>query len=75
MTPDSPGRSIAKSLSWRVIATFVTATVAYAVTRELEFAAAVGAIDTLIKLLAYYGHERLWNRVRLGRARPSEYNL
>ena len=75
MTPDSPGRSIAKALSWRVIATLVTATVAYAVTREIELAAAIGAVDTLIKLLAYYGHERLWNRICLGRDRPPETNV
>ena len=68
-------RSVIKALSWRMVATGVTATVAFWVTGELRFAAAIGILDTLIKLGAYYGHERLWNRIHIGRARPREYHI
>ena len=64
---DSRVRSILKALSWRITALIVTSIVVWVITGSLEFAAAVGAADTLIKLGLYYVHERLWNRSRFGR--------
>ena len=63
---DSHRRSIAKSLSWRFIATFITAAVAYIVTAEWTFAVEIGLLDTTVKLGAYYLHERAWIRIRFG---------
>jgi uncharacterized membrane protein len=73
MSGDSIFRSIVKALSWRVVATAITTGVALVVTHELVFAAAIGIADTTIKLGAYFAHERLWNRLSLGRAKPPEY--
>ena len=68
---DSTPRSIVKALSWRVIATLITALLAYLVTGNLEIAAKIGALDVVIKLAAYFLHERLWNRISYGkRAEP-----
>ncbi len=63
-------RSIAKTLSWRVLATAITTAVVYLATGRLEFAVALGAADTAVKLLVYFAHERLWNRIPFGRAQP-----
>ena len=71
MTSDTVRRSMLKALSWRVIATFVTMAVAHAVTKQLRFAATVGVADAIIKLGAYYAHERLWNRARPAQAEPT----
>ena len=60
-------RSIIKALSWRLMATIITAVIVYHMTGELEFAAKVGLADTSLKFLAYFGHERLWNRITFGR--------
>ena len=60
-------RSIAKSISWRVFAAIITTTVVYIMTGKSEFAAKVGAIDTVVKLLIYFLHERAWNRINYGR--------
>jgi uncharacterized membrane protein len=68
-------RSIAKALSWRVLATVITATLAFVITNELEIAAKIGLADTIIKLGVYIGHERLWNRVPYGRQRQPEYHI
>ena len=65
-------RSITKALSWRFIATLITCSVAWFVTRKFTFAMEIGVIDTLIKLGAYYSHERAWNRVRLGKPKQPE---
>lgn len=60
-------RSIAKAVSWRVIATVITTVLALALTGRWEFAAAIGLADTSLKFFVYFAHERLWNRVKFGR--------
>ena len=64
---DSHKRSIAKTISWRTIATVITALVAFAFTGEIALSLSIGFSDTLIKLLAYYLHERAWNKINFGR--------
>lgn len=69
-------RSIAKALSWRVVATIITTGLVYGLTGEGEFAATVGLADTFIKFAVYFGHERLWNRIAYGRQKPEpEYSI
>ena len=72
---DSKSRSIVKALSWRFIATVITFTVAYFLTGELKVAAEIGLADTIIKLSAYYFHERSWNKIPLGRLAEPEYEI
>ncbi len=54
--------SLFKALSWRVIATVVTVSIAYAWSHDVTVAASIGAADSAIKILAYYLHERAWLR-------------
>lgn len=54
--------SLLKALSWRVIAITVTTSVAYLWSGDVTVAASIGAIDSLIKIFAYYLHERAWIR-------------
>ena len=72
---ESHRRSIAKALSWRAGGTIVTALVAFAVTREIRLAATIGALDTVLKVGAYYVHERLWNRISFGLPKPPDYQI
>jgi len=72
---ESHVRTISKALSWRFIATLVTFSVAWLVTGKLTFAVKIGVADTLIKLGAYYFHERLWIRVKFGKLRKPEYEI
>ncbi|MDH3997301.1 MAG: DUF2061 domain-containing protein [Desulfuromonadales bacterium] len=60
-------RSVVKALSWRVIATIITTSLALALTGRWEFAAAIGLADTSLKFFVYFAHERLWNRINFGR--------
>ena len=68
-------RSLVKSLSWRVLAAIITAFVAFAMTGELAFAAKIGLADTLVKLLIYFFHERVWNNINYGRVAAPDYEL
>ncbi len=72
---ESHVRTITKTLSWRFVATLITFTVAWLVTGKLTFAVEIGVADTLIKLGAYYFHERLWIRVKFGKLRRPEYEI
>lgn len=63
---DSPLKSLAKALTWRVLAASVTFGVAWSVTGSTAFAATIGAADTAIKIGVYYVHERAWLRVQMG---------
>ncbi len=72
---DTPRRSIAKALSWRVLAAIITTSIVWAVTGKLAFAATIGALDTLLKLAVYYAHERVWNKIDFGRIEPPEYQI
>jgi adenylylsulfate kinase len=64
---DSRRRSLLKALSWRAVALVVTTGLGYAFTGSVAFAASIGAADSLIKIFAYYMHERAWNQVDVGR--------
>jgi adenylylsulfate kinase len=57
---DSRARSIAKAITWRAIATAITAAVAFCVVGRWEVAGAIAVIDGGAKLVAYYVHERQW---------------
>ena len=65
-------RSIAKALSWRLIAVIITTVTTYLFTKETAIALGVGAVDSLVKLATYYGHERLWVRLSFGRRTVSK---
>lgn len=68
-------RSIIKALSWRAGGTVVTCLVAFIITGSFELAARIGILDTVIKIGAFYIHERLWNRLDFGKQKPPEYQI
>ena len=68
-------RSIIKAISWRAGGTVVTCLVACIVTGSFELAARIGILDTVIKIGAFYIHERFWNRVDFGKQKPPEYQI
>ena len=72
---DSHRRTIAKALSWRLVATTVTSTLVFLATGEAQFAATVALADTGLKLFLYGAHERAWNRIPYGRRREAEYYI
>ena len=74
-TVESHIRSIVKALTWRVIATLVTIFVAWIILGDVGHALEIGLLDTVIKLGAYYGHERVWDKIALGKKKVPEYYI
>ena len=60
-------RSLMKSLSWRLTAMILTAGIVYVLTGSVHWAAIAGGADFVLKILAYFVHERIWNSIDYGR--------
>ena len=63
---DSRARSVAKGLTWRMVASGTTMALVFIATGSLETMAAVGAFEVSLKLMFYYGHERVWGSIPWG---------
>ena len=60
-------RSLVKAITWRVGGVIVTIFVSFILTKKLVLALSIGLIDSLIKIFAFYVHERIWNKINYGR--------
>jgi uncharacterized membrane protein len=56
----SKRRHLAKTLTWRVLATTDTFIIAWIITGTVSFAASIASIEVLTKMVLYYWHERAW---------------
>ncbi len=63
----SKKRSLAKSLTWRVIAIVSTFAIGYVLTGSLAFAASLTLISNVINFVLYYLHERVWLKIEWGK--------
>jgi uncharacterized membrane protein len=68
---EKPVRSLAKAISWRVVATLTTVLLVFVLGKDLTLASIVGVAELAIKTVVYYLHERVWNLSSLGRHRGS----
>jgi uncharacterized membrane protein len=67
----SKKRSLAKSLTWRLIAVISTFLIGYFMTGSLTFAASLTIVSNVINFVLYYLHERVWLKVDWGRSKVS----
>lgn len=74
---EKPYRSIVKSISWRTVGTIDTMLIAWLITGKLNFAIAIGGVEVFTKMVLYFFHERLWNRIKFGKIDSSniEYQI
>ena len=68
-------RSVFKAFSWRFLATFTTAVIVYLFFGRLDLAAAVGVVESASKIVLYFLHERIWNRISWGRKEVTPFVL
>lgn len=61
-------RHMAKAVTWRVIASATTFTITYVVFGDVKAATGIALVESALKMVLYYYHERAWFRFgRLGR--------
>ncbi|MDT0641522.1 DUF2061 domain-containing protein [Zunongwangia sp. F363] len=66
-TSEKPLRSIAKTISWRIVGTMDTVAISWILTGQIETALAIGSVELVTKMILYFGHERLWNMINFGK--------
>ena len=64
---EKPLRSVLKALSWRVLGTLDTLIVSYILIGEIALATSIASVDFITKLVLYFFHERIWNKINWGK--------
>ena len=64
---DSNKRSIAKTFSWRITGTTLTFAISYVVTGSWAIASGIAVVQMFVNTIAYYLHERIWDRIGWGK--------
>ena len=62
---DSNLKSLAKTVSWRIVGTLDTMLISYFITGELAMALSIGSVEVVSKMILYYLHERAWANVKI----------
>jgi uncharacterized membrane protein len=60
-------RSLAKAVSWRITGTIDTFIISWLITGELLLASGIAVTEVVTKVVLYWAHERVWNRVNWGK--------
>jgi len=70
-------RSLVKSVSYRITGTFTTFLISLGVTGKIEFALSIMSVDFVTKIVIFYLHERIWNKIKFGKIKDkvSDYQI
>lgn len=63
-------RSLVKGISWRALGTMDTILLSYLITDRIDLAFQIGGVELVTKILLYYFHERIWDKVKWGKTYP-----
>jgi len=66
VTLESRKRHLAKTVTWRIVGTLDTMTLAWIISGNPFTALQIGLAEVVTKMLFYYLHERAWYRVDYG---------
>lgn len=67
MFEDGQPRTISKSITWRILITINNFMIPYLTTGSWKAAVAFLTIATVMNIVIYYTHERVWNKFTWGR--------
>lgn len=66
---DSPKRSLAKTISWRITGSGATFAISYAILGDFSVSSTIALIQLTFNTLLYFAHERVWDKISWGRFR------
>ena len=72
---ETNARSVAKAVSYRLLGSSVTGLILFVITGKGTVSAIGGAADMVLKIVAYFVHERIWDRIDFGRGKRPEYEI
>ncbi|MBI2850222.1 MAG: DUF2061 domain-containing protein [Chloroflexi bacterium] len=67
---DTPRRSWVKSITWRIMGIFILGGITWLFTHSWEKTTWITVTFHSIRLVLYYYHERVWERISWGRRKP-----
>ena len=67
MFQDGQPRTVSKSITWRALITVNNFVIPYITTGSWQAAVAFLTIATVMNIVIYYSHERVWNRLAWGK--------
>ena len=62
----SHSRHIAKTLTWRIIASLDTLLITWLVSGNVKVGLSVASLEVVTKMILYYYHERVWYKINFG---------
>jgi uncharacterized membrane protein len=70
-------RSIVKAVSYRLLGSAVTGLIMFVLTNKTGLSIMGSAMDMVLKIGAYFVHERIWNHISFGREpeKSPEYEI
>ena len=69
---DKPYRSLVKAVSWRLTGSLDTMIISFLITGKLKWALTISGVELFTKIALYYAHERVWEKIPLGRVREAK---
>ncbi len=72
---ESRKRSLVKAITWRIIVITLLTAVTWTFTSDAQVTISVVVVANTINVVAYYIHERLWERVKWGRKAASRRRI
>ncbi len=67
MHSETHARSVVKSIVWRIVASSLGFAYFFVVTRDVAKTAVAVGVTSVVSMIAYYLHERVWNAISWGR--------
>lgn len=64
---NSLSRSLAKTITWRIIGSLDTMIISYLITGSFKMGLAIGGIEVIRKMVLYFLHERVWQHISYGK--------
>lgn len=64
---DTAGRSLFKTISWRITGSSATFMIAYFILGNFSMSGTIAVIQLICNTILYYVHERVWNNIGYGR--------
>ncbi|MCC7235791.1 MAG: DUF2061 domain-containing protein [Bryobacterales bacterium] len=72
---ESHSRSLAKAISYRFFGSMSTAALVYFFTGSVKVSLGAGILDSMVKIVLFFVHERVWQRISFGRSKAPEYEI
>ncbi len=72
---ETQARSIAKAVSYRILGSATTGLIVFVLTGKATLSVGASILDVVLKIFAYFIHERIWNHINYGRAKAPDYEI